>query len=94
MLIDLFGIDVVEFAGKKYESLEVPKPTNHYLILEVLSRDKNICKGNFFFYGNAFSIEMIFFFFFFSFSFVEIFSSKLFKFFFFFPGNNFSLEMI
>ena len=85
MLIDLFGIDVVEFAGKKYESLEVPKPTNHYLILEVLSRDKNICKGKFFCFV---------FFFFFSFSFVEIFSSKLFKFFFFFPGNNFSLEMI
>lgn len=41
-------LEIIKHLEKTYESLEISKPDNHYVIIEVLSRDKNICKGFFF----------------------------------------------
>lgn len=39
---------MVEVDGKKYDTVEIPRPDPPYVTLEILSRDKNQCKGIFF----------------------------------------------
>ena len=36
---------MVEVDGKKYDTVEIPRPDPPYVTLEILSRDKNQCKG-------------------------------------------------
>ena len=31
--------------GIKYDTIQIEKPNNPYIILEILSRDKNVCRG-------------------------------------------------
>ena len=35
----------IEIDGKKYDTVEIPRPAPPYVTLEILSRDKNLCKG-------------------------------------------------
>lgn len=37
--------NVIDHLGKKYDSVEIPTPEPPYLTLEILSRDKNQCRG-------------------------------------------------
>lgn len=37
--------DQIEVYGKKFDIVELPKPDAPYIILEILSRDKNQCRG-------------------------------------------------
>ncbi len=37
--------DTIEYNGKFYDTVEIPRPEAPYITVEILSRDKNLCKG-------------------------------------------------
>ena len=37
--------NLIEINGKKFDTVEIPRPAPPYVTLEILSRDKNLCKG-------------------------------------------------
>lgn len=36
---------MVKIKGNVYDTVEIPRPSPPYVTLEILSKDKNICKG-------------------------------------------------
>jgi len=39
-------LDMVKVKGHVYDTVEIPRPSAPYITLEILSKDKNICKGS------------------------------------------------
>lgn len=37
--------NVIEIAGRKFETIKIPRPDPPYFTMEILSRDRNQCKG-------------------------------------------------
>lgn len=39
-------LDQIKVNGINYDTIEIPTPEPPYIILEILSKDKNLCRGN------------------------------------------------